>query len=288
MTLQIALLVFASALLHPFWNALVKTALSPDRSYLGLASVMSLLGLAHSLAAGADLWAAWQAWPLLALSYGGQALYGFALVATLKRGDLSAYYPIVRASPLFIVIVGFLLLGERYPPALLLGVALVVAGGFALQYRPQARLLSDPVTLTFALLAMSGTGIYSLADGALMRNVAPSVVLFWVEGAFAATYAFYLHRRVPSAPAPDAPPRSAAARLAGLLLPGALAYSSYWLILQAYAFGGNVAAVTAVRQASIIVSVLIGGYLLREGALARRLTGAGVLTLGIVVIVTMR
>jgi hypothetical protein len=65
---------------------------------------------------------------------------------------------------------------------------------------------------------------------------------------------------------------------------GALAYTSYWLILTAYSLGGEVAAVTSVRQASIPISVLIGGVLLREGAVFRRLGASLLLAAGIVTI----
>lgn len=286
MTPEIAGLVLLSAALHPVWNMLIKSALRPESAYLSLAACMGLIGLLHALATGADLLAAWRAWPLLLLSFAGQALYGFALVATLKRGDLSSYYPIIRASPLFIVTVGVLLLGERYPWPLLFGIALVMLGGFALQYRRGSRLLSDPVTLAFALAAMSGTGIYSIADGRLMQTTEPSVALFWVESAFAATY--YLYQLWLQPNRRHGGWREFLARPHSLLLPGALAYGSYYLILLAYQLGGNVAAVTSVRQASIPLSVLLGGYFLREGAILRRLAASLVLALGIIVIVVLR
>lgn len=287
MDAQIAALVLVSALLHPLWNLLVKQATSPERSFLSLSSVLGGVGLIHAVATGADILGALSLWPVLLLSYAGQALYGVTLVATLKRGELSEYYPIIRASPLFIVCVGFLLLGERYPLPLLAGVLLVVIGGFALQYRRGSRLLSDPLTLTLAMLAMSGTGIYSLADGRLMQDVAPSVLMFWVQTGFALTYATYVRVHV----APE--PRNASwwpswKRLSGLLLPGLLSYASYYLILLAYQLGGNVAAVTAVRQASIPVSVLLAGLYLREGTILRRLMASAVLAAGIVIIVAMR
>jgi hypothetical protein len=64
-----------------------------------------------------------------------------------------------------------------------------------------------------------------------------------------------------------------------------MCYASYWLILKAYALGGEVAAVMSVRQASIPLSVLIGGFYLREAAMARRLGASLLLGAGIVVIV---
>ena len=44
---------------------------------------------------------------------------------------------------------------------------------------------------------------------------------------------------------------------------------------------------TSVRQASIPISVMLGGFFLREGAIARRLIAASLLAAGIVVIVVM-
>ena len=72
-----------------------------------------------------------------------------------------------------------------------------------------------------------------------------------------------------------------------LFVPGVMAYASYYLILMAYQMGGEVAAVTAVRQASIPISVMLGGLFLREGSILRRLFAALLLTAGIVVIIVL-
>jgi drug/metabolite transporter (DMT)-like permease len=70
------------------------------------------------------------------------------------------------------------------------------------------------------------------------------------------------------------------------LLLAAIVYASYILILIAYERGGDVAAVTAVRQASIPLSVILGGVFLREESTVRRLIASLILALGIVLIVT--
>ena len=72
-----------------------------------------------------------------------------------------------------------------------------------------------------------------------------------------------------------------------LIVPGIMAYGSYYLILMAYQIGAEVAAVTSVRQASIPISVMLGGFFLREGAILRRLIAASLLAAGILVIVVM-
>ncbi len=289
MELGIAALVLVSAAIHPFWNALVKGDEHPERVVLALFVLTTLLAGAHGLIAGVDLLSIARAWPLPLISAGGLVLYGITLVLTLRRGDLSIYYPIIRSSPLFIVFVGFFLLGERYSMVLLLGIALVLAGAFLLQYRRGARLLADPLTLGLAVLAMSGTGIYSIADWHGVQMVEPMVMFFWSTLLCLPFFVAFLWRL-------HGGRHQAAKRFLGAwkakpwryLGAGALAYVSYFLLLTAYQLGGNVAAVTSVRQASIPISVFLGGLYLKEADMAARLLWSLVLAAGIVVIIWSR
>jgi len=284
MPIDIVALVLLSALLHPLWNALLKKGGQPESGYLVLTFLIALFAGTHALIAGYDLLSIRTVWPFFLASFVGQLVYGFFLVMTLRRGDLSAYYPIIRSSPALIVVFGFLFLGRHYAPLLLAGIALVLTGGFLLQYRPGLRLLNDPKTLACALLSMSGVAIYSLSDSEGVRRIPPSVMFFWVEATCLLAY-LVLFRMI----------GEHSVRWTALFLwlrrplsntaAGVMAYTSYWLILEAYAKGGDVAAVTSVRQASIPISVLIGGVLLREGAVFRRLGASLLLACGIVVIV---
>lgn len=278
----IVLLVLASAALHPVWNLLIKKNPDPQLGFLFLVATIALCALAHGLLAGVDFAAALKVLPFIGLSVCGQLLYGTCLTGTLRRGDLSAYYPIIRSSPVFVVIVSVILLGKTYSLVLLLGIGMAVVGGFLLLYRRGTHFLEDPRTLCLALLAMSGTGIYSLADARLMEAIAPQVLVVVVDGLLVPIYAIlWLRRR-----SRDSSPVLAVhgLSLTYLLVPGVICYASYYLILLAYQFGGDVAAVTSIRQASIPISVALGGLFLREGAMVRRFFAAGVLALGIVVI----
>lgn len=283
MSPTIAGLVLLSAVIHPIWNLLIKQEPDPQLGYLGLTVSLALCGLAHSLLSGADMAAPAAVLPLIVLSWAGQILYGVCLTATLTRGDLSAYYPIVRASPVFIVIVGVALLGYSYSWAVLIGIAMAVAGGFLLLYRRGTHFLHDPLTLGLAVLAMAGTGIYSIADAQLMRTLEPEVQMLWVESLLIPVYLGLFLRRRTRVRFDD--PRPLAVRMAMLVLPGVMAYAAYYFILVAYQLGGEVAAVTSVRQASIPISVVLGGFFLREGAILRRLFAALLLATGILVIV---
>ena len=287
MTIQIALIVLLSALLHPLWNMLIKRESDQRATYVSFTTIFALYALVHGLVIQADFMVAGKLWVLIAFSIIGQLLYGTALISTLKRGDLSSYYPIIRAAPLFIVIVNIVVFSIHYDGLILAGIAAVLLGSFLLQYRRGTRFFSDPLTLLFAVMAMTGSGIYSLADSRLMQHIHPSVMMFYVEIFTVPIYlGFYLYNN-----------RRAVTRsgtvisLKRLLNPAcffyaAIAYASYYLLLWAYALGGEVAMVTSLRQASIPLSVLLGGLYLREGAIARRLIASLVLAFGIIIIVS--
>ncbi len=282
MELGIVSLVLASATLHPIWNLLVKKNLDPQFGFILLMFTTALCALIHGVIVGVDFLVVFTMLPIIAVSIVGQIIYGTCLTATLQRGELSTYYPIVRASPIFVVIVTVLFFEAHYSLLVLLGIGMVVAGGFLLQYRRGSRLLDDPFTLFLAILAMCGTGIYSLADAYLSQRIAPQVLMFTVDISVLPLYLILWRRKHPNANFKIE--RQNRFWLIKILLPGVICYISYYLILVAYQFGGEVALVTALRQASIPISVALGGLFLREGAMKRRLAAASFLASGIVVI----
>lgn len=280
MPLSVAALVLLSAALHPIWNVLIKRDASPAGAFLLLGATLAGVGVVQALVSGVSLWPPAEVWPLLALSAAGQALYGTALVTALRRGDLSAYYPVVRASPVAVVAWGWLAQGQSYGWPLLLGMVLVLAGGFRLQMRPGRR-FDDPPALAAAVLAMLGSAIYSVADGQAMRMVSPELVLIWGQGL--ALPVDLLVFRLAGLPIGGGRRGMFSAMAAGVI-----AYASYYLILLAYQMGGSVAAVTSVRQASIPLSVLMGALWLGERNLSRRLAASLAVAVGIVLIVVNR
>src|SRR5690242_6617166 len=100
MTITVAALVLLSATLHPLWNALVKHGGKPEATFYSLNLVLVAVAGLHALVAGERLLPPVPLLPLLAGSAAGQLVYGVALLETLRRGDLSAYYPVIRASSL--------------------------------------------------------------------------------------------------------------------------------------------------------------------------------------------
>ncbi len=287
MQIDITIMVLLSAALHPLWNAMVKRDASPEGAFVGNSVVLVFLAGAHSAIAGHDLLAITEIWHLLAITVVAKLVYTASLVTMLRRGDLSAYYPIARSSPAFIAAVSALFLGALYSPAALAGIAMVVAGAFWLQYKRGASMLDNPVTLMFALLAMAGTGINSIADALAVQVVAPPVIFFWTFiftlPGFILTFALFGGEKV-----------SVPSMFPWIRNPmpyvkiGVLCYISYLLILFAYQGGGEVAVVNAVRQASIPFSVLLGGMWLKETDMGQRILASLLLAAGIIVIVLVR
>ena len=287
MEINITIMVLLSAALHPLWNAMIKRDPQPEGAFVGNSAMLIILAGAHSLIAEYDLLAITKIWHLLAITVAAKLTYTASLVSMLRRGDLSAYYPIARSSPAFIAAVSALFLGVLYSPAALAGIGLVIVGAFWLQYKRGVRLLDNPVTLMFALLAMAGTGVNSIADARAVQVVAPSVIFFW-------TFVFTLPGFVLTFAVLGGKTVSVPSLFPWVKNPlpyvkiGLLCYISYLLILLAYQDGGEVAAVNAVRQASIPFSVLLGGMWLKEADMGQRILASLLLAAGIVVIVLVR
>jgi drug/metabolite transporter (DMT)-like permease len=287
MELDIAIMVLLSAALHPLWNAMIKQDTVPEGAFVGNAVVQLILAGGHSLIGGYELLAITEIWHLVGITVTAKLVYTISLVIMLRRGDLSAYYPIARSSPVFITAVSAVFLGALYSPLALVGIAMVVAGAFWLQYKRGERMLDNSVTLMFALLAMVGTAVNSIADARAVQVVAPSVIFFW-------TFVFTLPGFVLAFGLFDGKSLNVARLFPWLRNPlpyvkiGVLCYVSYLLMLLAYEGGGEVAAVNAVRQASIPFSVLLGGMWLKEADMGHRILGSLLLTAGVVVVVMVR
>ena len=283
----VAGLVLVSAIFHPLWNAMVKGDDWPERAFLALMATFLVASGTHSVLAGADLLSVIDAWPYVLVSSAGLTTYAYNLILTYKKGDLSAYYPIIRSSPLFIVVVGVLFLDHSYSLPLLAGIGLVMGGALVLQHKSGGRLLDDPPTLARALVALAGTGVYSISDSRGVRLVEPMVFMFWVQVLVTPALILLFLRRDRRRPLDLL---FTGWRLSPLryLFAGSICYGSYYLILLAYQWGGDVAAVTATRQVSIPLSVLLGGFFFREKGIPRRIAASLVLTVGIVVIILAR
>jgi drug/metabolite transporter (DMT)-like permease len=289
MDATIAALVLASAALHPIRDLIVKKIHFRESAYIGITASWILISAIHATLTQGNVYLPFSLLPMIVFSSFGLVLYYVGITVSLRQGELSVYYPIIRSSPLFIVAVNFLVFGHSYAAITLTGIVLAVAGAFFIQYQRGAGLFDKPYLFTVAAIAMAGHGITTLADAKAMRLVEPAAFLFW-------TYLLTLFTQLAWFQCTKPEGRLSLQHIAGawgsnpvrVLLAGSLSYLSYVFIMTAFQLGGEAAAVTAVRQASIPISVLLGVFILREGNLGSRLSWSMVLAGGIAIIVFVK
>ena len=289
MDLTIVGLVLASAALHPLREFFIKGSVYPEG--LCLAAIMSWMIFAaiHALILGIDLLSIRAVWPLALASGLGMVFYFSFVVITLREGDFSSYYPITRASPLFIVVISFLFLNEHYSWHLLFGIVMVFCGAFFLQYKRGSGFLAQPKTLTVAVSAMAAHGFITIVDARAVQVVEPMVQFFWVTLiAIFPTAVFFARNRTPDCSIVEYLFMGWRHTPGSFFIAGFSGYVSYILMLTAFQLGGNVAAVSSVRQISIPISVLLGGLMLKEFNMLGRLTWSLIMAAGIVVIILAR
>lgn len=288
MTLEAAALVLLSALLHPVRDLILKGHAQPESAYLAVTGGWVGIAAIHVLASGSGLSLPAEAWGLAVLSAGCLTAYYFGTMAALKTGDLSIYYPIIRSSPLLIVLITWVFAGERYSATVLTGIAMIVVAGFSLQRQP-GRLIPQPRAALLAILAMAGSAGYTIADARAMVLVAPAVFLFWVYVLVTPAFAVLVLLFKPNE-------KSAAQHLAGgwhrwplrIAAASLVSYVSYLCILTAFGIGAGAAETAAVRQASIPVSVVLAAWFVGETRFVHRMGWATVIAAGIVLITLHR
>ncbi|KLN59195.1 hypothetical protein WH96_18815 [Kiloniella spongiae] len=301
MTWEIFLLVLMSAALHPFRDILLKGLYAPGLCYLSISLFWMLFATGHALVTDAPLFLPIDYIPQVFGSAIGLFAYYYGTLLTLEKGDISVYYPIIRSSPIFVVLVGWILLDHSYSIILLLGIATVLSGVFLIQrqaipkdHTKPKKLVAEPKLLLIALIAMSGSGIYSLVDASAMQaSSAPqipdlelSTFLIWVYALltmiFWITFSIKTQSYMPLGKQIGTIWKQHPWRI---LSASTLSYLSYIFILEAYDRGANVAAVTSLRLGSIPLGVILSALLLSEQNLTKRLLSSCIIVAGILIII---
>ena len=277
------LLALGAALMHAAWNALAKRGGDPLAFLFCAGSLGALFYLPGALYV---LWARGfppAALPFVIATVLLHAIYFFALGQAYRVGDLSLVYPVARGTGVALVpIFALLLFEERLSPLGTAGVALVVLGIFSLHPRPgtgRARLLAPGTGWAFATgLAIAG---YSLVDKAGVARLHPLPYITLMEvGAALVLMPAVLPKR-------DVLRREWRTNWRTIVLVAAMSPGGYLLVLFAFQLS-KTGYVVAAREVSIVFSALIGGFLLREGALARRLAAAAMVAAGVVCVALAR
>jgi drug/metabolite transporter (DMT)-like permease len=270
----VAALALLAAVLHATWNAALRSG--ADRlqfvTVMSFATTVAALPFALALPLPAP-----SSWPYLGVSAVLQTVYIIFLAAAYRHGELGQVYPVVRGSvPLLVTIGGFLLAGQRLRDLALFGVALISCGIISLAVG-RGRLPRR--SLGLALVTASFVASYVIADALGVRRAGnPLSYTAWIWLAYGALMplAYWLLRRDFAF---DLKGRDSLKALAG----GMLSFGSYGAVVLAFSLG-DVGAITALRETSVVFAAIIGRVFLGEALTARRVLVCLAVTAGAVCI----
>ncbi|MFD9602183.1 EamA family transporter [Streptomyces sp. NPDC059970] len=276
MTPLVAFAVLVAAVTHASWNAIAHAIKDQLLSFTLISGGGLLIGAAGALLVP---FPAAAAWPYLLVSAALHVAYMLLLMRSFTLGDFGQMYPIARGTaPLVVTVLAAVFVGEHPDGWATAGVAVASAGlvGLALWgIRGSGRRPDWP-----ALLAALATGLaiagYTTVDGVGVRaSGTPLGYIAWLmilEGLAIPAYALYRRR----------------GELVGRLKPfaargllgAALSVTAYGLVLWAQTRAA-LAPVAALRESSIIVGAAIGTLFFKERFGAPRIAAAGLMVVGI-------
>ncbi|GII95459.1 DMT family transporter [Sinosporangium siamense] len=269
--------VLAAAVLHAVWNGLAHRV--KDKLVVFTWINLACTGVAAVLVCFTPVPDA-AAWPYIIASAVLQVIYQLLLLRSYQLGDFGQMYPIARGtSPLLVAVVSTTVLGQSLPAGDLAGVAVICLGLMGLT-------LADGVPSRAALPALAaalGTGVviaaYSVVDGTGVRHAGT------VAGYIA--WLFLIHGPVLPLIAWSRRGRSFGAQLRPVwgrgLTGGFLSLLAYGLVVWAQS-RGDLAAVAALRETSIVIAALIGAVVFRERLGRRRVAASATVLAGIVLL----
>ena len=260
-------LALGAAFIHASWNLLVARSRDP-----GVATaVAAALSVTLPLPLVAATWrAASPVVPLAIASSGFELAYLVLLGAAYGRAQLSVIYPLARGlAPVLVLIAGIAIAGTAGSPIAATGVVLVGVGVVAVREHGDAGAADVVLALSIAA-CIAG---YTTIDKAGVTHAAPVTYYELTMTAPSLLSVAWLGRRrgIAAVRAELGPPTM----LAGLGMFGA-----YALVLTALTMA-PAAAVSATRETSVVIAVILAGLFLAEPVGPRRLLGAVVVVAGI-------
>lgn len=300
--------VLCAAFLHACWNAILKAI--PDKLTASL-----LMTVSSGVLAGIGLFfvpvPARASWVLLLVSAALHVGYFLMLVKTFEIGDFNQVYPLARGlSP--VVVAGFAtLLGDPMSRHQTLGIAVVCGGLATLVFSAGRPRHTQGKALFWAAMTGVSIAVYTVTDGVAVRHSGSAAGytawMMFAESSMMTTACVAIMMWRGRAAGPVAETETEAGTLtatgtragtAGLrmtlgalsrgdvargVLAGALSLSAYGLVLWAQTRGA-LAAVSALRETSVIFGAALGSVFLREPFGRYRILAAVTIASGILIL----
>jgi len=283
------LLVLISALIHSSWNFFTKKGNWPIEFFFWVFLWGTLLYLPffylYGLFPDLILQAPNKLWILSIISSLIQTFYVISLIKAYQMAELSLVYPLSRSAPLFTQVWAVLLIGEILSITGIIGIGLVVAGIFIISLsdfrfsfflHPSQHTSLQPYL--FALIAAITGSVYAVLDKTCVQMTHPVFYCWLIDFLMCLEVGIYsLFQK-----------KNLLLKVWGqwkkeMFLIALLQNASYLLILMAMTTS-KVSYVVAFRQVSALFGAGLGILFLKETQWKSRITGALILTLGLVLI----
>lgn len=287
MGLNVIIIVIVSTFMHAGWNLLARYDRAEGDFYRKMLIITTLVGFIPALVAELRLQAMTPlAWACVFGSGICAAFYLFGLAKAFGSSDFTIVYPVARALP--VIFIAFIDVARGRPLTTIgwIGILLVTTGVLLAPLRSFGDFhLSNYYNRTslWMILAALGTVGYTFLD-----KVAAEVVM---SGAVTAAIYCYIYFAI------SYPPYEGLFRLGKLergngqrafwiraSFAAMMGFGAYWLILWAYQLSPYASYIVAFRQFSIVIGTVIAFLYYKEGGVMVRLTGALLITCGMVLI----
>jgi drug/metabolite transporter (DMT)-like permease len=255
-------LALAAAALHAAWNLLLARERDTEAT-TAVAFVFFVIATAPLAAATWRVEGA--AWPYIAASGALELVYIALLAAAYRRYELSLVYPLARGlSPVLALLAVVVAVGARPSAGEIAGVVTVAVGVLSVRgFRRATRGAALAVAIAASIAGYTVVDRYGIQHA----NAAPYLVLVMLGPAV--TYPLAVGRR-----------RLVAALRPVAVVIGIVSAATYLLVLLALRLA-SAPSVSAVRETSVVIAVLLARTVLAEPVGARRLAGAAVVAAGI-------
>lgn len=279
MSSLLVLLVLGAALLHAVWNTLVKAGGEPEFTIASfqLVGALACLMLVPFVAPPAR-----GSWPMLLASVAVHNVYYLTLARAYRIGDLGQVYPLFRGlAPVLVAVGGFLFAGEWLGPVKLAGICTVSAGVMSLALpRGTGNRFPAPAVL-WGLATSLMIACYTVVDGIGVRAAGSRIGyilwLFVFEIVPIGTVLLITRKRAFSL--------YLRTRWRSCLIGGLASSAAYGMVVFAMSLGA-MAVVSSLRETSVVFSVLIATFVLKE-PFGRHRTAASLLVAGGVILMQL-
>jgi drug/metabolite transporter (DMT)-like permease len=287
MTPFVILLVLASTFMHAGWNLLSTYERSERIFYKRMLIAVIAIGLVPAVVSEiATRSITPLAWMCLVGSGICAAAYLFGLAHGYEMTDFTVVYPLARALPVIFVAIADVLRGRTLTQWGWVGILFVSFGCLLVPLKSftdiHLKNYFNRASVWVLVAAMGSVG-YTLLD-----KYAAEVVQQGADTAARYGYFYYLLSYPPyiffmrafSKGSEKKP--TAGWKLA--IIAGFLGFAAYWLILWAYQLSPNASYIVAFRQFSIVIGAIIAFKIYGDQGVAVRMTGALLITFGLILI----